>query len=407
MRIAVFENLPPGGALRAAYEIGRQLQDRGHELHLFRLSVPANKGPFDLAPYSASVHEVPFRPFAGALDRRMRMLKLAPRSYTLFGPLRAAHRKLAEQIRAGDYDIVFVNHDALTQGPYLLRWINDCPTVYYCQEPPRFASERAILEQHRRHLARPPRAVGWARLMEDRLVLDRLAHADYLNARRARTIVVNSVYSRERVWAAYARNSTVCYLGIDAQRFVPAPPPNHRRREILSVGLPIAAKGHDLVVEALGKIPEYTRPALRLVMPRYDGTEALTRLAKERGVDLTVDVSVEEERFVECYQQSLATVCAARLEPFGLTPIESMACGTPVVAFREGGFRESVLDGETGILVEPTVGGLADGIARLAADPALVERMGERGREEVTRRWTWTRTVDQMEEILERERRSR
>ena len=407
MRIAVFENLPPGGALRAAYEIGRQLAARGHELHLFRLSVPGIKGPFDLAPDSKSVHVVPFRPVMGALDSRMRKLKLAPRSYTLFEPLRRAHYRLAQEIRAGSYDVVFLHHDALTQAPYALRWLDGLPTVYYCQEPPRFASERAILEQHRRHLARPPRVIGWGRLLEDRLVLDRLAHADYENTRHAKVIAVNSVYSRERVWAAYARNSTVCYLGIDADRFTPPAPGGKRRHEVLSVGLPIAAKGHDLVVQALARLPEKERPALRLVLPRVDGTAYIKQLAKDLKVEVTIDVSVDEERFVECYQRALATICAARLEPFGLTPIESMGCGTPVVAFREAGFRESVIDGETGILVEPNIDGLAEGIRRLASEPALVEEMGARGREEVTRRWTWTRTCDQVEEMLELESRRR
>jgi glycosyltransferase involved in cell wall biosynthesis len=406
MRIALFENLPPGGALRAAYEIGRGLVERGHEIHLFRLTIPHHKGPFDLAPLSASVHEVPFRPFLGALDARMREIKLAPRSYTLFSPLRAAHRKLAAQIRAEPYDVVLLNQDALTQGgPYVLRWLDGLPTVFYCQEPPRFVTERAILQQHRRHLARSPRALGWLRLLEDNLVLGRLAQAEYESTRHARVIVVNSVYSRERVWAAYARNSTVCYLGIDASRFTPAPNGSRRRREVLSVGLPVHAKGHDLVVEALARLPAEKRPSLRLVLPRLDGTTYVKQLAKDLGVDLTVDVSVDEDRFVECYQSAFATVCAARLEPFGLTPIESMACGTPVVAFREGGFRESVSDGETGFLVEPNVDGLAGGIARLAEDPALVEEMGGRGRQEVTSRWTWTRTCDQMETILELESR--
>src|SRR5207302_932643 len=50
MRIADYENLPPGGALRASFELGRQLLQRGHTLDLFRLSTYAEKGPFDLAP---------------------------------------------------------------------------------------------------------------------------------------------------------------------------------------------------------------------------------------------------------------------------------------------------------------------------------------------------------------------
>jgi glycosyltransferase involved in cell wall biosynthesis len=404
MRIAVFENLPPGGALRAAYEIGRGLAERGHELHLFRLDIPEDKGPFDLAPMSASVHTTPFRPLFGLLHERMRRLKLAPRSYTLFGPLRRAHRKLAQAIRGGSYDVVLLHQDALTTGaPYVLRWLDGLPTVFYCQEPPRFASERSILQQHRKHLARPPRVIGWLRLLEDNLVLGRQAQADYENSRYARRVLVNSVYSRERVWASYGRNATVCYLGIDGHRFAPAPGQTERRREVLSVGLPITAKGHDMVVEALARLPAEVRPAMRLIIPRQDGTAYLKNLAASLGVALTVEVSVDEDKFVECYRSSMATICAAHLEPFGLTPIESMACGTPVVAFREGGFRESVTDGATGILVEPEIDSLAEGIRRLAGDPDLVNEMGARGREEVVSRWTWARTWDQVEQVLETE----
>ena len=396
----MFENLPPGGALRAAYEIGRQLAERGHEIHLFRLSVPAEKGPFDLAQVSQSVYVESFRPLWGALDGRLDHMSLAPRSYTLFGPLRRAHRRIATRIRGGDFDAVLLHQDALAQSPYALRWLDTMPTVYYCQEPPRFASERAVLEAHREHLAESPHLVGWARLADDRLVLDRLATADQDNAGHAQAIVVNSVYSRERVWAAYAREAIVCYLGIDEVRYAPAPEQKPRRREVISVGLPVSAKGHALVVEALALLPYDTRPALRLILPRPAGTDALERLARDRHVEMTVGVSVNEEEFIEAYRGALATVCAARLEPFGLTPIESMACGTPVVAIREAGYRESVIDGETGFLVEPEPQAIADGILRLAGDPALVETMGRRGREVVVSRWTWHRTGDQMEEIL-------
>jgi len=400
LRIAVFENLPPGGALRSAFEIGRQLVARGHSLHLFRLSAPADKGPFDLAPVSESVYVESFRPLWGALNTRLARLSLAPRSYTLFGPLRRAQRRLAEKIRAGAFDAVLLHQDAMTTAPYALRWLDDLPTIYYCQEPPRFVSERSVLEAHREHLAESPHVVGWARLADDRLALDRLARADYENARRAKTMVVNSVYSRERVWSAYERDAVVCYLGIDEVRFAPATEPKPRRREVVSVGLPVSAKGHRLVVEALALLPDDKRPGVRLILPRHAGTEALERLAKELHVELTVEVSVDEAKFVERCQSALATVCAARLEPFGLTPIESMACGTPVVAIREAGYRESVIDGETGFLVEPHPRAVADGILRLAGDPSLVDSMGKRGREEVARRWTWRRTGDQMEEIL-------
>ena len=400
MRIAVFENLPPGGALRVSYEVGRELLARGHQLDVFRLSTFANKGPFDLARERTSVHVIPYRPLWGALDARLRDVHLAPRSYTLFGPLRRVHRKLAAQIRSGGYDVVLLHHDALTQAPYVLRWLDGFPTVYYCQEPPRFATERAIRDDHRRHLARPPKVIGSIRVLEDRLVLDRLAGADFESARHAKVIVVNSTYSRERVWAAYARNAVVCYLGIDPQRFAPSESNRPRRNEVLSVGVPISAKGHELVVEALSRLPTASRPKLRVILPVRGGTQGIEQLARMRDVELVIDTGLDEAAVVERYQGALMTVCAARLEPFGLTSIESMGCGTPVVAINEAGFRESVVDEVTGLLVEPDADALAAAIGRLRGDPALAVQMGSAGRSEVLSHWTWKRTADQLESIL-------
>jgi glycosyltransferase involved in cell wall biosynthesis len=138
-----------------------------------------------------------------------------------------------------------------------------------------------------------------------------------------------------------------------------------------------------------------------MVTPRRGGTEALEKLAGASGVQLTIDFALSEAALIERYQQALATVCASRLEPFGLTAIESMACGTPVVAIREAGFRESVTDGVTGILVDPEPEALADGIAGLVAGSSALSAMGKAGRDDVVARWTWDRTVSQVERILE------
>jgi len=402
VRIAVYENLPPGGALRVSYQIGHELLARGHQVDLFRLSTYADKGAFDLAQEARATRVAPYRPLWGILDERLRTGHLFPRSYTLFGPLKRVHRQLAAEIRAGGYDVVLVNPDAMTRSPYALRWLDGVPTVYYCQEPPRVATERAIFQQHRRDVTRtthPP--LRPVRLIEDKVVLVRLTDEDYKNSRHATTIVVNSVYSRERAWAAYARNAVVCYLGIDEARFAPANSIHERRNEVLSIGAPVSLKGHALVVEALARLPEAARPALRMVLPRPGGTEQVEKLARDRGVELTIDAAIDEDALVERYRAAIATICAARLEPFGLTAIESMGCGTAVVAIREGGFRESVVDGVTGVLVEPEAEALAQGIAKVAGDRQFAQRLGDAGRRDVMARWTWKRTVDQMENILE------
>jgi glycosyltransferase involved in cell wall biosynthesis len=401
LRIAVYENLPPGGALRASYEIGRHLLRRGHEIDLYRLSTYTNKGSFDLGPLANQVRTLPFEPLFGSLDGRLREGHLAPRSYTLFGPLQRLHRKLAEQIRTGGYDVVLVHPDAMTHSPYLLRWLGGVPSVYYCQEPPRHASEIAVREAHKRKLGEVPGPVAAIRLLEDRVILDRLVREDMKNVRQAAIIAVNSVYSRERAWAAYARNAMVCYLGIDPELFTPERAKQSRRaHEVLSVGSPVLAKNHDLVVRALATLPRESRPALRVVLPRPGGTESLERLARELDVELTIETGIDEAAMVERYRQALATVCAARLEPFGLTAVESMACGTPVVAIREGGFRESVADGRTGFLVDPDAGHIADAIGSLVADPRLVRRMSVAAREAAVNDWSWDQSAARMEAIL-------
>ncbi|HET9781675.1 MAG TPA: glycosyltransferase family 4 protein [Candidatus Dormibacteraeota bacterium] len=400
MRIAVYENLPPGGALRTSYELGSRLVARGHEIDLYRLSTYADKGAFDLAQDARSVRVVPYSPLFGTLERRLRDGHLAPRSYTLFGPLRRLHRRLAAEIDAQGYDVALVHPDAMTFAPYALRWLSRTRSVYYCQEPPRVAFERAVRDQHRANLASSPYGMGAVRLLEDRIVMDRLIAEDAVTATCATTIAVNSVFSRERAWAAYSRNATVCYLGVDPSRFVPGAGGASRQREVLSIGAPISAKNHTLVVEALSRVPAAARPALRVILPRKDRSEGLSDAARKNDVELILETGIEEPALIDRYQHAIATVCAARLEPFGLTAVESMACGTPVVAIREGGFRESVVDGETGLLVEPDADSLAEAIRCLVEEPATAARMGAAARSRVLDEWTWDHTVSRMEAIL-------
>jgi glycosyltransferase involved in cell wall biosynthesis len=399
MRVAIYENLPLGGARRASYELGLRLCQT-HDVDLSRLNA-YRSDELDLAPAARRVRAVPYAPLFGLLRGRVEAGHLAPRSYTMFGPLRRLHRRLAAEIESQGYDVVLAHTDAMTQSPYLLRWITATPTVYYCQEVVRGAFERSILEQHRQKLASSGRVVGSVRLLEDRWVLPRWLREDLVNALAAGTIVVNSRYSRERVWSAYSRSATVCHLGIDPERFRPAGGTT-RAEEFLSIGHPIESKGHLLAVDALASLPAATRrPRLRVLLPRPDGTDRLERHAARRGVELVIEVGVGEETLIDRYRSAIATVCAARLEPFGLTAIESMACGTPVIAIREGGYLDSVVDGETGLLVEPDAADLAAAMSTMWRDRRRADEMGRAGRAHVASEWTWDASACRLDAILQ------
>jgi glycosyltransferase involved in cell wall biosynthesis len=396
MRVAIYENLPLGGAKRAAYEHGRYLAVR-HEIDLYRLSTTPAEA-FDLAPLARQTFTYRFSPLRGALEARIARGKLTPRSYTMFHPLQRVHRQIAADVAGRGYDVVLAHVDSYTQAPRLLRWIRSVPTVYFCQEPFGRFLERHNLDANR--LGLRGLRFGGLREAEYMWTLWRLHREDQRSTRAATAIAANSLYSRERIWAAYERNATVCYLGVDLEGFSPAPSP--RRLEVLSVGVASAVKGHDLTIAALGLVPRETpRPALRIVMPWPGSADALRRLADAQQVDLILESAIDDVAMPERYRGALATVCASRLEPFGLTALESMASGTPVIAIREGGFRETVQDGRTGLLVDPEPRALARAIQALVQDPTRAARLGEQGRAHAVAAWGWERGARQLERLLE------
>jgi glycosyltransferase involved in cell wall biosynthesis len=100
------------------------------------------------------------------------------------------------------------------------------------------------------------------------------------------------------------------------------------------------------------------------------------------------------------YRAALCVVCPAFDEDFGLTCLEAMACGKPVVACLDGGgYVELVDDGVDGFLVRATAPAIAEAIDRLR-DGELARRMGERGRQKAAA-FTWDRAVRQVERALE------
>jgi D-inositol-3-phosphate glycosyltransferase len=90
-------------------------------------------------------------------------------------------------------------------------------------------------------------------------------------------------------------------------------------------------------------------------------------------------------------------------EPFGITPVEAMACGTPVIGADVGGIRYSVKHGETGWLVPPRdPAALAMKLATLQRDPSLARRMGEAGLARAHAEFTWSGVSESLTHIYRR-----
>jgi glycosyltransferase involved in cell wall biosynthesis len=125
-------------------------------------------------------------------------------------------------------------------------------------------------------------------------------------------------------------------------------------------------------------------------------------IRRSRGVrpPVTFLGRLSQEELLREYRSALCVVCPAFDEDYGLTCLEAMACGKPVVACHDGGgYVEVIADGVDGLLVEPNGPAIAAAITRLK-DVDLARTMGARGREKA-KAYTWTRAIDQLERALE------
>jgi D-inositol-3-phosphate glycosyltransferase len=129
----------------------------------------------------------------------------------------------------------------------------------------------------------------------------------------------------------------------------------------------------------------------------------LQALAKELRIASSVQWvgAVEHEALPRYYQAADVTVMPSTYESFGLVAIESMACGTPVVAARVGGLQSTIEDSVTGYLVpwrDPAL--YADRIGELMANPALRERLGQQARARATA-FGWENVARQLADLYQ------
>jgi glycosyltransferase involved in cell wall biosynthesis len=194
--------------------------------------------------------------------------------------------------------------------------------------------------------------------------------------------------------------TTVIYGGANPHRFFPDSA--ERRSGVLFVGRLTPHKGVDRLIRALPAGAELTCVGTGGHDPQPPESgygQLLHRLASGRPVTFAGEVAEHElpvlyRRAQVVVLPSVHRTCYGRevkiSELLGLTVIEAMASGTPVVCSRLGGLPEVVQDGTTGFLVTPgDVDELHDRIATLLDDPRLAARMGSNARELALDRFTW------------------
>ena len=201
--------------------------------------------------------------------------------------------------------------------------------------------------------------------------------------------------------------------GVDADRFRPDLPTDDIRARfglqarplVVCVSRLVTRKGQDVLIKAMRTIRRRVPEAALLIVGGGPIEARLRRLASEAPRDSVYfagQVPPEDLPRYYAVGDVFAMPCRNRVgglevEGWGIVFMEAAACGRPVVVGDSGGARETLLDGETGFLVDGAdVAEVADAVAMLLDDPALAASMGKAGRAWVEREHTWERSAQQL-----------
>lgn len=384
--LATLGGVDAGGQNIYVAQVARSLAAAGHEVDvLTRRDHPDLPAQVDLVPRARVIHLDAGPP---CVVPKERLLGHMPAFEA------AARRLMASEC---PYDVVHANFFMSGQVALGLRSSFGTPVVVTFH-----ALGRVRLQHQREADAFPPERLQ----IEDRLV--RTADALVSECPQDRDDLVHAYGADERrlhmvpcgvdldTFAPMSRVEARAALGLGAHEFV-----------VLQLGRIVPRKGIDNVIRAIGLLPAGL--PVRLLVVGGDSAVAddlrnpeiarLMALARTCGVaDRTHFVGHRPRAELRSfYAAADVFVSTPWYEPFGITPLEAMACGTPVVGSKVGGIQYSVKDGVTGLLVparDPAA--LAERLALLHARPLLARSMGRAGRMRVRAMFTWDQVARQL-----------
>jgi glycosyltransferase involved in cell wall biosynthesis len=255
----------------------------------------------------------------------------------LYSPLRFLTPLIWKSFNFTNYDLVITS-----ASWYITRGFRVGPKtkiICYCHTPPRY-------------LYGYPTSIEWQRYWPVRLYGMIINHFlrlyDYRSAQQVNEFVVNSKNVAARVKKFYRRSSTVIYPPVEVGRIIEATRNLKPQNYYLIVSRIVGAKGIELAATAARKAKVNLKVVGEPAGLRWFGGKLET--LKGKGVEFLG--RVPDTELYRYYGQCRAFLALARDEDFGVAPVEAMAAGRPVIAFRGGGYLESVVEGKTGEFFE-------------------------------------------------------
>jgi glycosyltransferase involved in cell wall biosynthesis len=228
-----------------------------------------------------------------------------------------------EQLDLSSYDLILSSSHAVAKGiltnPQQLH-------ICYCHTPMRYAWDLTFDYLESNPLGKPPLGII------TRYILHRLREWDVISANRVDYFIANSQHTARRIWRCYRREAKVIYPPVNLDRFNFNPV---KEDFFLTVSRLVSYKKISLIVTAFNQLG---KPLV--VIGSGPELEKIRQLAKP---NIKILGSQPNEIVAEYMAKAKAFVYAA-CEDFGIALVEAQACGTPVIAYAQGGAAETVVD---------------------------------------------------------------
>ncbi|MCL4354086.1 glycosyltransferase family 4 protein [Patescibacteria group bacterium] len=359
MKIAIFHELGFGGARRAAVEIARELKKENIVDLYFtdskNLASSEEKNAFSNFFY----YEFTPKKWNGKNWKT----KLYKESLELI-ILNNLHKKIARDINGKRYDLIFVHPSKLTQAPFILKFLN-APIVYYCPEPLRIVYDPFLKLTD----------LAFSKKITEEIFRTTRKFIDKKNINQSRMILTNSNFTKEWIRNSYKKDSIVSYLGVDTNIFKPL---NIKKEyDILFFGEKSDIEGYPLLKQAISFFNK--TPKIKVL---------------ERNENFS------DKDLVREYNKAKILVALSKNEPFGLIPLEGMACGIPVVAVNEGGYKETVVNGKTGYLIDRDPKVLFEKLNYFLQNEKIRKEFGANATRYIAKNWTWKNNVNKLSQTL-------
>lgn len=276
-------------------------------------------------------------------------MQYIPYYHKLFSPLRFFIPWIWSSFDLSGYDLIITSASwYVTKGVGKKYGV---PEICYCHTPPRwlYGYQTSIdLQKY------------WPVRVYAAVVGHFLRMYDWEQAQKVDLFVANSENVAKRIKKFYRRDSVVVYPPVNILNYESRIKNIGRGDYYLMVTRLVGGKGIELAIEAANKYGFKLKIAGEVA--GFSNFES--GIMNNGNVEFLGRVSDEEK--YRLMSGAKAFLALATNEDFGITPVESMLCGTPVIAYNGGGYRETVVDGKTGVLFdELTPAGLYEAVSRI------------------------------------------